>query len=334
MTVRIGINGFGRIGRPVFRILNERDDVEVVAVNDLFDTEKLGHLLKYDSVFGIYDKKIDISPDSMSVDGKKTEFVAERDPADIHWGDKGVDVVLECTGFFRTGELSRAHIDAGAKKVIISAPAKGVDNTIVIGVNDDTLTDDDTIISNASCTTNCLAPVTKVLNDSFGVEQGLLTTIHSYTSDQKLQDTPHSKDPRRARAAAVNMIPTSTGAAVAVGRVIPDLDGKLDGMAIRVPTPNGSVVDLVAVLSKSTTKEEVDAAMKEAAEGSMKGILEYTEEPIVLTDIVGSRSSSIYDSGASMLLNGNMVKVISWYDNELGYSTRLADLAVMLGEKC
>ena len=285
MTVRVGINGFGRIGRPVLRTLNERDDVEVVAVNDLFDTGSLGQLLKYDSVFGVYDKTIEVAPDSITVNGKKTEFVAERNPADIKWGDRGVDIVLECTGFFRSGELSQARIDAGAKKVIISAPAKGVDKTIVIGVNDDTLTEDDNIVSNASCTTNCLAPVTKVLNDSFGVEQGLLTTIHSYTSDQRLLDTPH-KDPRRARAAAVNMIPTSTGAAVAVAQVIPELEGKLDGMAIRVPTPNGSVVDLVATLSKGTTKKDIDAAMKAAADGSMKGILEYSEEPIVLTDIV------------------------------------------------
>lgn len=334
MTVRVGINGFGRIGRPVFRTFQERDDVEVAVINDLFDTQKLGHLLKYDSVFGIYDKKIEIASDSITVNGKKTDFVAERNPADIKWGDKGVDIVLECTGFFRTGELSQAHIDAGAKKVIISAPAKGVDKMVVIGVNDDTLTKDDNIISNASCTTNCLAPVTKVLHDNFGVEQGLLTTIHSYTSDQRLLDTPHSKDPRRARAAAANMIPTSTGAAVAVGEVIPELNGKLDGMAIRVPTPDGSVVDLVATLSNGTTKEKIDAAMKEAAEGSMKNILEYTEEPIVLTDIVGNRASSIYDSGASMLLNDNMVKVIAWYDNELGYSTRLTELTVMLSEMC
>jgi len=330
MTVRVGINGFGRIGRPVFRSLVERDDVEVVAVNDLYGTEELGHLLKYDSIFGRYEKKVEIAPDSITVEGKKTEFIAERDPAALKWGERGVDIVLECTGLFRTRETAQKHIEAGAKKVIISAPAKGVDKTVVIGVNDDTLTAEDTIISNASCTTNCLAPVTKVLHDTFGVEQGLLTTIHSYTLDQRLLDTPH-KDPRRARGAAVNMIPTSTGAAVAVGKVIPELDGKLDGMAIRVPTPNGSVVDLVAVLSKSTTKEEVDAAMKEAAEGRLKGILECTDEPIVLTDIIGSTASSIYDSGASMLLNGNMVKVIAWYDNERGYATRLGELAVKLG---
>ena len=331
MAVRVGINGFGRIGRPVFRILAGRDDVEVVAVNDLVDTKMLSHLLKYDSVFGIYDKNIEVTSDSISVNGKKTEFVAERDPANIGWGDKGVDIVLECTGLFRTGDTAGKHIEGGAKKVIISAPAKEIDRTIVLGVNDDTLSADDKIISNASCTTNCLAPVVKVLNDLVGVEKGLLTTIHSYTNDQNLADGPH-KDLRRTRAAAINMIPTSTGAAAAVGKVIPELDGKLDGMAIRVPTPNASVVDLVAALSKGTTKEEIDGAMKAAAEGPLSGILEYSEDALVSTDIIGNNASSIYDAGASMLLDDNLVKIISWYDNELGYSTRLCELAVMFAQ--
>jgi glyceraldehyde 3-phosphate dehydrogenase len=331
MTVRIGINGFGRIGRPVFRILAGMADAEVVAVNDLFDTKMLGHLLKYDSVFGIYDEDIEIAPDSITVNGKKTEFVAERDPASIGWGDKDVDIVLECTGLFRTGDTAGKHIEGGAKKVIISAPAKEIDRTVVLGVNDDTLTADDKIISNASCTTNCLAPVVKVLQDLCGVEKGLLTTIHSYTNDQNLADGPH-KDLRRTRAAAINMIPTSTGAAAAVGKVIPELDGKLDGMAIRVPTPNASVVDLVATLSKGTSKEEIDGAMKKAAEGPLKGILQYSEDPLVSTDIIGNTASSIYDSTASMLLADDMVKVISWYDNELGYSTRLCELAIRFAQ--
>ncbi len=331
MAIKVGINGFGRIGRPVFKILSGMDDVEIVAVNDLFNIDALANVLKYDSVYGKFDG-VEVTGDGISVNGKKTKFTAEKDPEKIGWGDMGVDYVFECTGFFRDKESASKHIAGGAKKVLISAPAKNEDRTVVIGVNDDQLTAEDVIISNASCTTNCLAPVAKVLNDSFGIEKGLLTTVHAYTGDQRLTDTPH-KDPRRARAAALNMIPTSTGAAIAVGKVIPDLNGKLDGMAIRVPTPTGSVVDLVATLSKSTTMDDVNKAMKEAAEGPLKGILKYVDDPIVSTDIVKDPASSIYDSGASMLLDGNMVKVISWYDNEWGYSNRICELVKIIDER-
>ncbi len=325
MAVKVGINGFGRIGRLVFRRSLQLGDVEFVGINDLTDAKTLAHLLKYDSVHGKFDGEVYAEGDSIVVNGQKIQITAERDPANLKWGELGVDVVIESTGVFRTKELCLKHIEAGAKKVILTVPPKGdVDATVVLGVNDDILTGDEKVVSNASCTTNCLAPMVKVLNDTFGVKQGFMTTVHSYTNDQRLLDLPHS-DLRRARSAAVNIIPTSTGAAKAVGKVIPELNGKLDGMAMRVPTADGSITDLVAVLNKETTVEEVNAAMKAAAEGAMKGILEYSEEPLVSSDILGNAHSSIFDS-LSTMVNGNVVKVVSWYDNEWGYSCRVVDL--------
>lgn len=321
---KVAINGFGRIGRLAFKSLLAKDNVEVVAINDLTDTTTLAHLLKYDSIHGRFDGTVEVTADGFKVNGKAIKVTAERDPANLPWAQLGVDIVLESTGFFVDKEGASKHITAGAKKVVISAPAKGDIPTVVLGVNYDILTGSETIMSNASCTTNCLAPVAKVLNDKFGIDKGFITTIHAYTSDQNLQDAPH-KDLRRARAAAINIVPTTTGAAKAVGLVLPDLKGKLDGNAVRVPTPTGSLTDLVCILKKETTIEEINAAMKAAAEGPMKGILKYTEDPIVSSDIVGDPHSSIFDSQMTSV-NGNLVKVVSWYDNEAGYSNRVADL--------
>ena len=332
-TIKVGINGFGRIGRLTFRALLNKHNVEVVAFNDLTDAKTLAHLLKYDSVHGKFNGEIAVDGEYLLVNGKKIKVLAERDPANLPWGALGVEIVLECTGIFRTREKMNKHLAAGAKKVILSVPAdnkEDVDATIVLGVNDNTLTPDMKLISNASCTTNCLAPIAKVLNDSFGLRRGLMNTIHSYTNDQIILDAPH-KDLRRARAAAVSIIPTKTGAAKAIGLVIPELEGKMDGFAVRVPTPDGSLVDLTCELSREVTKEEIHAAMKAAAEGPMKGILEYLDEPLVSCDIIGNTHSSIFDSGLTKVLGGNLVKIISWYDNENGYSNRLADLVIKMG---
>ena len=321
---RIAINGFGRIGRLAFRIMQNRNDVEVVTINDLTDVNTLAHLLKYDSVHGKFNGEVSVVDGNIVANGNTINVCAERNPADLPWGDLNVDVVVESTGVFTHSDKASAHLVAGAKKVVISAPAKGDLKTVVLGVNDEILTEDDNIVSNASCTTNCLAPMAKVFNDSFGIQKGFITTIHAYTADQRLQDAPH-KDPRRSRAAAVNMIPTSTGAAVAVGLVLPELAGKLDGLAVRVPTPTGSVTDLTVVLDRDVTVEEVNAAMKAAADGPMKGVLSYCTDPIVSSDIVGDPHSCIYDSGLTRV-SGNVVKVFGWYDNEAGYATRVADL--------
>jgi glyceraldehyde 3-phosphate dehydrogenase (phosphorylating) len=327
MAVKAGINGFGRIGRNLFRAAKERGaDIDWVAVNDITDTKTLAHLLKYDSILGPYPGTIEATGDSLVVDGDELKVFAERDPAALPWGDLGADVVVESTGLFTDRENASKHLTAGAKKVIISAPAKEPDVTIALGVNDDAYDKDaHDVISNASCTTNCLAPVAKVLHDTVGIEHGLMTTIHAYTADQRLQDMPH-KDLRRARAAAVNLIPTSTGAAKAIGLVIPELAGKLNGVAVRAPIPTGSVVDLTVLVSKSTSVEEINGAMKAAAEGPLEGILQYTEEPIVSSDIVKSPYSSIFDAELTAVLEGNFVKVFAWYDNEWGYSNRLIDL--------
>ncbi len=326
--IKVGINGFGRIGRNVFKIILENTDYEIVGINDLTSNKVLAHLLKYDSTQGKFNGKVEYDEEGIIIDGKKIKVSEERNPANIPWGDTP-DVVIESTGVFRSRESAKGgygdHLKNGAKKVILTVPAKDqIDNMIVLGVNDDALRPEDTCVSNASCTTNCLAPVAKVLNDTFGIETGLMTTVHSYTNDQVILDGPHS-DLRRARSAAVSMIPTTTGAAVAVGKVIPELNGKLDGMAVRVPTPTGSMIDLVATLKKEVTVEEVNAAMKAAAEGPMKGILEYTEDPVVSVDIIHNPHSSIFDAQSTMVI-GNTVKVISWYDNEWGYSSRVVDL--------
>ena len=330
MAVKVGINGFGRIGRNVFRAAHAANaDLEFVAVNDLVDTETMGHLLKYDSILGRFPGKVGIGESSLTVDGKELKVLAERDPAALPWGDLGVDVVIESTGFFTKREDAAKHLEAGAKKVIISAPATEPDVTVALGVNFDEAYDKDThhVISNASCTTNCLAPLAKVLHEAFGIEQGLMTTIHAYTADQRLQDMPH-KDPRRSRAAALNLIPTSTGAAKAVGLVLPELNGKLNGFSMRAPVPTGSAVDLVFTTPNPLTPAEINAALKAAAEGPMKGILDYTEDAIVSTDIVGDPHSSIVDALSTMVIgDGRMAKVISWYDNEWGYSNRCVELA-------
>ena len=326
---KVAINGFGRIGRLSFRQLLTKGGVEICAINDLTSVETLAHLLKYDSIHGRFPGEVRVEGGHLVVNGKTIHVSAERDPAALPWGDLGCDVVVESTGVFRDPEGAGKHLTAGARKVVISAPAKGGVKTVVLGVNDDVLTAEDTILSNASCTTNCLAPMAKVLNDNFGLEQGYITTIHAYTSDQRIQDAPHS-DLRRARAAAMSMIPTTTGAAVAVGLVLPELKGKLDGVAVRVPTPTGSVTDLVATLSREVTAEEVNAAMKAAADGPMKGILEYTEDPIVSADIVGNPHSNIFDAGMTSA-QGKLVKVFGWYDNEMGYSARVADLVKRIG---
>ena len=325
---RIAINGFGRIGRLAFRQMMSRPGIQVVGINDLTDVDTLAHLLKYDSIHGLFPGEVAVSGGNLVVNGSEIRITAERNPADLPWGDMGVDLVVESTGVFTEADTARAHITAGAGKVIISAPAKGDLKTVVLGVNDDILTGDDLIVSNASCTTNCLAPMAKVLNDTFGLEKGYITTVHAYTADQRLQDAPH-KDLRRARAAALSMIPTSTGAAKAVGLVLPELAGKLDGMAVRVPTPTGSVTDLTAVLKREATAEEVNAALKAAANGPMKGVLQYCEDPIVSVDIVGNTHSCILDAALTKC-SGTLVKLFGWYDNEAGYATRVVDLAERL----
>jgi glyceraldehyde 3-phosphate dehydrogenase len=330
MSVRVGINGFGRIGRNVFRAAHERNaDIEWVGVNDLVDAKTLAHLLKYDSVYGPYPGTVEHTDDAIIVDGKTIKVTAERDPAALPWSDLGADVVIESTGLFTKREDAQKHLDAGAQKVIISAPATDPDVTVALGVNFDDAYDADEhhIISNASCTTNCLAPVAKVLHETFGLEKGLMTTIHAYTADQRLQDMPH-KDLRRARAAAINLIPASSGAAKAVGLVLPDLNGKLTGFAVRAPVPTGSVVDLTALLSRETTTEEINEAFKAQADtGAFEGILRYSDDPIVSSDIVKSPHSSIFDAPLTAVLDGNFVKVIAWYDNEWGYSNRCVELA-------
>ena len=328
MSTKIAINGFGRIGRLTCRNLIESDKVEVVAINDLTAVDMLAHLLKYDSAHGRFNGTVTHTENSLIVNGKEITVYAQRDPEALPWGEIGVEVVVESTGFFTNAEGMGKHITAGAKKVVLSAPAKGDIKTIVLGVNDDQLTDADTMVSNASCTTNCLSPMAKVLDEKFGIESGFMCTIHAYTSDQRIQDAPHS-DKRRARAAAVNMIPTSTGAAKAVALVLPQLKGKLDGYAMRVPTITGSATDLTVQLSREVTAEEINAAMKEAAEGPLKGILMYTEDPIVSSDIVGYKHSCIFDAGITSA-KGNLVKVLGWYDNEAGYSARLANLVERL----
>ena len=333
MTIKVGINGFGRIGRNFYRaVVSSGADVEIVGINDLTDTKTLAHLLKYDSILGRLGKDVVAGDGEIVIDGTAIPVFAERDPAALPWGKVGADIVIESTGFFTDAESAAKHITAGAKKVIISAPAKGEDITIVMGVNDqdyDPATHN--VISNASCTTNCLAPMAKVIDDTFGIERGLMTTIHAYTNDQNVLDYPH-KDLRRARAAALNMIPTTTGAAKAIALVMPQLKGKLDGYAMRVPVPTGSATDLTVELKKPATKEEINAAIKAAAEGPLKGILQYTEDPIVSTDIVTDPSSCIFDSGLTYV-NGNMAKVVGWYDNEWGYSNRLVDLVGLVGSK-
>ncbi|MBR5783955.1 MAG: type I glyceraldehyde-3-phosphate dehydrogenase [Bacteroidales bacterium] len=331
---KVAINGFGRIGRMSFRELCTRKSVEVVAINDLTSADTLAYLLKYDSVHGRFDGEVAVDGEYLVINGRRIRVYAEKDPANLPWKELGVDIVIESTGLFKNREKMMKHINAGAKKVVLTVPAdtkEDVDATVVLGVNDHILTKDIQLVSNASCTTNCLSPIAKVLNDNFGVVRGLMNTIHSYTNDQKILDLPHS-DLRRARAAAVSIIPTKTGAAKAVGLVLPELAGKLDGLAMRVPTPDGSVVDLTVELEKAATKEEINAAMKKAAEGPMKGILEYVDEPIVSTDIIDNKHSSIFDSMLTQVLDNNFVKVVSWYDNEKGYSTRICDLTEKMAQ--
>ncbi|MFE7899677.1 type I glyceraldehyde-3-phosphate dehydrogenase [Streptomyces sp. NPDC057424] len=334
MTIRVGINGFGRIGRNYFRALLEQGaDIEIVAVNDLGDTATTAHLLKYDTILGRLKQEVTHTADTITVDGKTIKVLAERNPADIPWGELGVDIVIESTGIFTKKADAEKHIAGGAKKVLISAPAKDEDVTIVMGVNHDKYDPaNHHVISNASCTTNCVAPMAKVLDENFGIVKGLMTTVHAYTNDQRILDFPH-KDLRRARAAAENIIPTTTGAAKATALVLPQLKGKLDGMAMRVPVPTGSVTDLVLELSREVTKEEVNAAFQKAAEGELKGILEYTEDPIVSSDIVNAPASCTFDSSLTMVQEGKNVKVIGWYDNEWGYSNRLVDLTVFVGNQ-
>jgi len=326
--IKVAINGFGRIGRISFRQILKGSDIEVVAINDLTDSKTLAHLFKYDSIHGRFQGEVSSEDGFLIVNGNKIKIFAEKDPANLPWKALGVQTVIECTGVFRNREKLTKHITAGAQKVILSVPAdnkEDVDITVVLGVNDEKIKPEHKLISNASCTTNCLAPIAKVLHDNFGIVRGLMNTIHSYTNDQVILDFPH-KDLRRARAAAMSIIPTKTGAAKAVGLVIPELDKKLDGFSMRVPTPDGSVVDLTCELSKNVTKEEINEAMKKASEGPMKGILEYCTDPIVSCDIVGNSHSSIFDSLLTQVLDGNFIKVVSWYDNELGYSSRLVDL--------
>jgi glyceraldehyde 3-phosphate dehydrogenase len=329
-SIKVAINGFGRIGRLTFRALLQHPEIEIVAINDITDNATLAHLLKYDSVQGMYKGTVSHDADNLIIDGKKVASLKEGDPTKLPWGSLGVDIVIESTGRFVTREDLEKHIQAGAKRVIISAPAKGDVKTFVIGVNDEKLSADEKVISNASCTTNCLAPMIKVLDDLVGVEVGFLSTIHAYTSDQRLQDSPH-KDLRRARGAAINIIPTSTGAAEAVGKILPHLNGKLTGGSFRVPVPTGSVTDFVCTVKGDVTVAQINEAFKKASEGRMKGVLEYTEDPIVSTDIVGNTHSCILDSDLTMV-NGRLVKVVGWYDNESGYSNRLAQLTVMFGK--
>ncbi|MGW2748320.1 type I glyceraldehyde-3-phosphate dehydrogenase [Streptomyces sp. NPDC001450] len=334
MTIRVGINGFGRIGRNYFRALLEQGaDIEVVAVNDLGDTATTAHLLKYDTILGRLKQEVSHTADTITVDGHTIKVLSERNPADIPWGQLGVDIVIESTGIFTKKEDAAKHIAGGAKKVLISAPASGEDITIVMGVNQDKYDPaNHHVISNASCTTNCVAPMAKVLDENFGIVKGLMTTVHAYTNDQRILDFPH-KDLRRARAAAENIIPTTTGAAKATALVLPQLKGKLDGIAMRVPVPTGSVTDLVLELGREVTKEEINAAFQKAAEGELKGILEYTEDPIVSSDIVNAPASCTFDSSLTMVQEGKNVKVIGWYDNEWGYSNRLVDLTVFVGNQ-
>lgn len=327
--MKVAINGFGRIGRLAFKVLLEKPGVEVVAINDLTDNGTLAHLLKYDSVHGKFNGTVSHNEEFITVNGQQIHAIAEPNPEKLPWGDLGVDVVLESTGRFTTRETAEMHITAGAKKVVISAPAKGDLKTIVLGVNDDQLDGSETVVSNASCTTNCLAPMVKILDDNYGIENGFMTTIHAYTADQNLQDAPHS-DLRRARAAAYSIVPTSTGAAKAVGLVMPHLQGKLNGNAMRVPIPDGSVTDFTVNLKNAATAEEINAKFKEAANGAMKGVLEYTEDPIVSIDIVGNEHSCIFDSLSTQVI-GNTVKIVGWYDNEAGYSNRVADLMIKIG---
>ena len=333
MSIRVAINGFGRIGRAVFRIIAERpeSDIEVVAINDLADDEVLAYLLEYDSVMGPFEQEVAVADGVMTVGRHRVQMLYERDPAKLPWKDLDIDVVVESTGVFRTREALQKHIDAGSKRVILTVPADDdIDETVVLGVNDEALDSSDIIVSNASCTTNCLAPLAKVLDDAFGIKRGLMTTVHAYTNDQRLADVPH-KDLRRSRAATENIIPTTTGAAKAVGKVIPKLDGKLHGMAMRVPVPDGSTVDLVVQLDRPVSAEEVNAAVRAAAEGPLRGVMQYTEDPIVSTDIIGNPHSSIFDAGATKVLGGDLIKVLSWYDNEWGYSNRVVDLIERLG---
>ncbi len=330
----VAINGFGRIGRTVFRIIASRpdSDINVVAINDLSDDEILGYLLEYDSVMGRFEHEVVISDGIMRVGGHETRMLMERDPSRLPWADLDVDIVIESTGVFRDRASLQMHLNAGAKRVILTVPAKDdIDETVVLGVNDDQLDVDDLMVSNASCTTNCLAPLAKVLDDAFGIRKGVMTTVHAYTNDQVLADVPHA-DLRRSRAATENIIPTTTGAAKAVGKVLPELDGKLDGMAMRVPVPDGSTVDLVVELDQDVTVDEVNAAIRAAADGPMAGILEYNEDPIVSTDIIGNPHSSVFDAAGTQVLGGNLVKVMSWYDNEWGYSNRVVDLVERLAD--
>ncbi len=326
MAIKVAINGFGRIGRLVFKAMRNDRGIDVVAINDITDAPTLAHLLKYDSVHGRYPAAVHAEGDYLITGDEKVRIFAEKDPSKLPWKELKVDIVIESTGIFTSREKMGLHLEAGAQKVLLTAPAKGeLDNTVVMGVNDHTLKPEHKLVSNASCTTNCLAPVAKVLHESFGIKRGWMTTIHAYTNDQRILDLPH-KDLRRARAAAANIIPTTTGAAKAVGLVIPALKGKLDGIALRVPVTDGSLVDLVAELGKTATAEEVNAAMKKAADGSLKGLLEYCEDPIVSSDIVGNPASSIFDSLSTKVMDGNFVKVLSWYDNEWGYSSRTVDM--------
>ncbi len=326
MAIQVGINGFGRIGRSVFRIISDRDDMEVVAINDLFDNEQLAYLLKYDTVMGILQKEVKIEGDTMYVNGQEVVMTAHRNPAEIPWKDMGVQVVIESTGVFRDRASIAKHFEGGTEKVILTVPAKDeIDATIVMGVNEDQLKPEHRIVSNASCTTNCLAPIAKILDESFGIEEGFITTIHAYTNDQRLADVPH-KDFRRSRAAGENIIPTTTGAARAVGKVLPQLQGRLDGMAMRVPVPDGSIVDLVCRLEKNATRQDVNNAVKDAADGPMNKIVEYSEVPLVSSDIIGNPHSSIFDAVSTSSQEDGYIKIISWYDNEWGYSNRVVDL--------
>ncbi|MEJ2219559.1 MAG: type I glyceraldehyde-3-phosphate dehydrogenase [Desulfobacterales bacterium] len=330
MAIQVGINGFGRIGRSVFRIISDRDDIEVVAINDLFDNEQLAYLLKYDTVMGIFDKEVTAESDAMTVDNQRVVMTEQRDPEEIPWKDLGAQFVIESTGVFRHREPLEKHIAAGAEKVILTVPAKEeIDATIVIGVNNDELKPEHRIVSNASCTTNCLAPIAKILDDEFGLEEGFITTVHAYTNDQRLADVPH-KDFRRSRAAGENIIPTTTGAAVAVGKVLPQLKGKLDGLAMRVPVPDGSIVDLVFRMGKKASRDDINAAIREAAAGPMKRVVEYSEAPLVSSDIIGNTHSSIFDALSTNSQEDGYARVVSWYDNEWGYSNRVVDLIGML----
>jgi glyceraldehyde 3-phosphate dehydrogenase len=332
MAIQVGINGFGRIGRSVFRIISDRDDMEVVAINDLFDNEQLAYLLKYDTVMGIFDKEVTAEKDAMTVDNQRVVMTEHRDPAEIPWKDLGAQFVIESTGVFRHREPLEKHIAAGAEKVILTVPAKEeIDATIVIGVNDEELKPEHRIVSNASCTTNCLAPIAKILDDAFGLEEGFITTVHAYTNDQRLADVPH-KDFRRSRAAGENISPTTTGAAKAVGKVLPQLKGKLDGLAMRVPVPDGSIVDLVCRLGKKASREDINAAIQEAAGGPMQRVVEYSEAPLVSSDIIGNTHSSIFDALSTNSEEDGYARIVSWYDNEWGYSNRVVDLIGMLAE--